>query len=744
MTEQKGTPEYRARELLAQMTLQEKIGQLAQRLYGFQVYETDGSGEIRITEEFKAEVEACRGLGTLYGLFRADPWSKRDYTNGLFGKSAPAAYNKLQKYVMDHSRLSIPMLMSSECPHGHQALEGYILPVNLAVGASFSPELFKEAAGICGQQLKGMGVNLALVSALDILRDPRWGRSEECFGEDPYLAGCFAKAVIEGIQDEGVGVIAKHFCAQGETTGGINASAASVGMRELQEIHFPAARACCEAGVKGVMAAYNEIDGVYCHANSELLNQMLRKEFGMSGVIMADGTAIDRLDSMTGDNTASGALALKSGVDIGLWDNGFSRLEEALERGLITEEDINRAALRVLTLKYEQGLFDKPYIGANGERTAEYPKETSSVAYSYEEYPQSQQLAEESAVLLKNENNLLPLTDKNSRIAVIGPNADDIYRQIGDYSPQLKPEECRTVWEGLREAADGRILEFADGSDLDRAEELAKSSDVVILVLGGSSSRFEGAVFDTNGAAIKSGAMQMDCGEGVDLSGLKLPGNQELLFERVRAVCSRLVTVVIAGRPYALSDISKRTDALLYAFYPGPMGGTGIAKLLYGKKSPTGRLPVSLPRSAGQLPVYYNYRKSYEPMHYCDEEDGELYAFGEGFGYSNFSCSDVMVKSTKDQTTLTCILKNTGEYKDAAVLQCYRSLTSSEVVPRVRELKGFQKVWLEPGEEKTVTIVLDKSLFSIYGLEGKWKEQKEGCELLLMDSGKLIWKEKIR
>lgn len=743
MAGEKGTPQERAEELLAQMTLQEKIGQLGQRLYGFRIYEVDKNGEIVITEEFEREVEVCKGLGTLYGLFRADPWSKRNYGNGLSGKSAVSAYNKLQKYVLEHSRLSIPMLMSSECPHGHQALDGYILPVNLAAGASFSPNLLKKAAAVCGQQMNQMGVDLALVSALDILRDPRWGRSEECFGEDPYLAGCFAKAVVEGIQENGVGVIAKHFCAQGETTGGINASAAPLGIRELQEIHFPAVRECCKAGVKGVMAAYNEIDGVYCHANGKLLNGILREEFGMSGVIMADGTAIDRLDAMTGDNVVSGALALKSGVDIGLWDTGFSKLREALERGLVTEKDIDRAVLRILKLKYEQGLFEKPYIGEDGMRTAEYQTCGFLHEYSYHSYPQSQQLSEESVVMLKNDGGVLPLADENVRIAVIGPNADNIYRQIGDYSPQLKDGEGKTVWKGLLEAAKGRTLRLADGTDLKEAQELAEWSDVVILVLGGSSSRFEGAVFDKNGAAMKSGVMQMDCGEGVDLSGLKLPENQESLFDAVKAVGKKVITIVIAGRPYGISRISEKTDALLYAFYPGPMGGAAIAKLVYGEKSPAGRLPVSLPRSAGQLPVYYNYKKSYQPMHYCDEEEGALYSFGEGFGYSSFSYTDVSAKNTKEGIILTCTLKNTGGYKDAAVLQCYRSIKASEVVPRVRELKGFQKVWLEPGEEKKVTLSLDRNFFQIYGLEGKWKEEKGEYELLLMDSGKLIWKETI-
>ena len=733
-------PSARAEELLAQMTVQEKTGQLCQRLYGFRVYETGSNGEITCTEEFAKEVEACGGLGTLYGLYRADPWSKRGYENGLCKEQAVSVYNMLQKYVLEHARIPIPMLMSSECPHGHQALDGYILPVNLAAGASFSPKLLREAAEVCGRQLRGMGVDLALVSALDILRDPRWGRSEECFGEDPYLAGCMASAVVEGIQKQGVGVVAKHFCAQGETTGGVNASAARIGERELQEIHLPAARACCAAGVKGIMAAYNEIDGIYCHANEHLLNKILREDFGFDGVVMADGVAIDQLDVMTGDNVVSAATALKAGVDIGLWDQAFSKLAEALERGLISMEEIDRAVLRVLELKFELGLFDMPYIGPDGTRTAEYPNGGYYEAFPYEKYPQSKRLAEESVVLLQNNGRLLPLQSAGQKIAVIGPNADDIYRQIGDYSPPLRDGVGSTIWNGLLAAAGERTLRLSTGENLQEATELALWSDVVICVLGGSSSRFWGAVFDKNGAAIKSETMQMDCGEGVDSAHIALPGKQEELFRTIAECGKKMVTIVIAGRPYAIPSIKEKTDALLYAFYPGPMGGEAIAELIYGKKSPSGRLPVSLPRSVGQLPVYYNYRKSYQAMRYYEEADGALYAFGDGFGYSCFECRDVKVHTDVREILLCCTVENTGEWEDAIVLQCYRRLGASEVVPRVRELVAFEKVWLMPGECREVRIAIDRKSLSVYGLDGKWKETKNPQELLMMDGGVLLWK----
>lgn len=354
------SPRERAEDLLEKMTLKEKVGQLNQRLYGFRIYERDGEN-VTFTEEFREEVEKMGGLGVLYGFYRADPWADKDENTGITTGLSRKAYNALQKYVLDHSRLGIPVMMSSECPHGHQALGGGLLPVNLAAGATFDPEALKEGYEACGRQLKSGHVELALMSALDMLRDPRWGRSEECYSEDPYLSSRMAAAAVTGMQSEGVSCVAKHFCGQGETTGGVNASAARIGEQELREIHFPAMQACCDAGVDGVMAAYNEIDGVYCHSNPWLLRDVLREEMGFQGIVMADGLAVDFLKNTEGDTLHAGATALKAGVDVGLWDESFSRLGEAVEKGLVDEKLLDEAVLRVLELKFKRGLFEHPY-----------------------------------------------------------------------------------------------------------------------------------------------------------------------------------------------------------------------------------------------------------------------------------------------------------------------------------------------------------------------------------------------
>lgn len=743
----KNTYSAEAKELLDKMTLQEKIGQLNQKLYGFGIYERNGE-EISFSQEFEDEVEKYGGLGTLYGLYRADPWSQKNYENGLYGENAVKAYNKMQEYVLEHSRLRIPALLSTECPHGHQALDSYLLPVNLNMGATFNTELIHSAYSVCGKQLREMGVDLALISLLDVVRDPRWGRSEECFSEDPYLCSKMAEQIVKAVQDEGVSVVAKHFAAQGECTGGINASAARIGERELREIHLPAMKACADAGVDGVMAAYNEIDGVFCHANRHLLTDILRDEMGFEGVVMADGCAIDQLNVVTGDCVHSAAAALRAGVDIGLWDEAYGRLEEALENGYITEEDIDRAVLRVLELKIKRGIFKHPLLDENQKLED----------YSYEKYPQALDIARESVVLLENRNQILPLSKEQRKIAVIGPNADAVYNQLGDYSPQVKREKCSTVLDGVRSYFGDNVV-YARGcgvfegtqEEQTEAVKLAEQSDITILVLGGSSSRFGEVSFDANGAAISEHGVSMDCGEGVDTSELSLPIEQRELAEKIFATGSKVITVIIGGRAYALDTIAEKSDAVLYAFYPGMQGGKAIAEILFGDVNPSGRLPVSLPRCSGQLPVYYNYKNSYRSMHYYNIPDGAAYTFGYGKSYTEFVYEDVSFGNTevaldelhKNGIQAEMTIKNVGEYDGYAVPLVYIAGEQGSVVRRAKELKGFKKVWLKKEESKRVSILLPAEAFAVWNFEMEFKVEPGRVKLILEEMGQTVGSETI-
>lgn len=751
----------RAKALLSEMTLTEKIGQLNQRLYGFRIYQRNPSGDdVELSEEFREEVEKFGGLGALYGLYRADPWAEKDYATGLSGQLSQKAYNRVQQYVITHSRLGIPVLMSSECPHGHQALDGYLLPVNLAAGASFHPQLLEKAYRVCGEQLRAMGVDLALISMLDVLRDPRWGRSEECYGEDPYLCARMAQAAVKGVQETGPAVVAKHFAAQGEGTGGVNASAARIGERELREIHLPPMAACAKAGVKGVMAAYNEIDGVYCHANRWLLNDVLREEMGFAGIVMSDGVAIDQLDHMTGDNVASGALALRSGVDMGLWDTAFGKLSEAVSAGLVSEEEIDRAALRILTLKFERGLFEHPYL----------KEDETGIKVSYETHPESLELARESMVLLKNEGGLLPLGKEGAgfsdRLTVTGPNADALYHQLGDYTPPLREGEGVTVLQGMRELLGKDKVSFVQGCWLRRgsreltkeAERAAKDCDAVLCVLGTSSSRFAGACFDANGAALvleKDGQKEgrdrgpdMDCGEGMDCARVELPCAQLELLRRMKASGRPVITVVICGRPLALTEVCALSDAVLLSFYPGPQGGRAVAEILTGRGNPSGRLPVSLPYSSGQIPVYYNYKSSYRAMQYMDEHSGPLYPFGYGLDYTRYAWNAIAADTLrldgeeleKEGVTVRGRVKNAGGRDGFAVPQLYVTDAAASTVRRVKELKAFDKIFLKAGQEKEFALHLTREDFCICNQKMEFTAEPGSFILELSDQGRTIWK----
>lgn len=771
------SPGERAKDLLSHMTVREKAGQLNQHLYGFHAYERKGN-DILLSQELKEEIEYYGGMGVLYGLYRADPWSGKDYESGLTGILAPKAYNMVQKYVLEHSRLGIPMLLSSECPHGHQALDGYLLPVNLNAGAAFHPALLRRAYEVCGSQLKEMGVHMALISVLDVLRDPRWGRSEECYSEDPYLSSELAKAAVTGIQSNGIAAVAKHFCAQGEGTGGINASAARIGDRELREIHLPGAKSCSKAGVKGIMAAYNEIDGVPCHSNKKLLTDILRGEMNFEGVVMADGLAVDRLDVMTGNNALSAARALTAGVDISLWDEGFTRLEEAYDSGFLTMEELDEAVFRVLKLKFEMGLFENPYIA----------EKDVSVSHTYKDHPEALKLARESICLLKNEEKILPLDIKQIRsLAVIGPNADEIYHQLGDYTPPVSHAEGITVLRGIKEFIENSgeeiQVKFAKGCGLlDRQEDyieeavrLAKSSDYTILVLGGSSSRFGGAEFDANGAAKLNGKVEMDCGEGIDSVDLNLPGLQNRLAEAIYQTGKPGVSVLIQGRPYAVSEIEKYSKALLCAFYPGMKGGQAIAEILFGKTCPSGHLPVSIPRHVGQLPVYYNYKDSYQAMNYYNMQESPLYPFGYGLSYTSFEYRDVRVRFcdfserqeekyrleddkqreetdgiglTLEQLKKGCIelevdVTNTGDCDGYALLLLFIKDMQASVIPRIRELKAFTKVWVSRGETVRAVLQLEEEKLSVWNDRMEFVPEAGDIKLMLSDGCNTFWQGKV-
>ncbi|MBF2372614.1 glycoside hydrolase family 3 C-terminal domain-containing protein [Listeria seeligeri] len=726
----------RVEDLLAKMTLAEKCGQLNQRMYGWDAFSRDGD-VFQITDNFKQEVARFEGIGALYGLFRADPWSKMNKETGISRVNSAKVANMVQRYVVENTRLGIPVLLAEEVPHGHQALDSESYPVNLARAASFHPELQQQVAEAIAEEISDKGVHLALASALDILRDPRWGRAEECYGEDPYLAAELTAAITEGFQKNGkIAVILKHFAAQGEPVGGHNSGPVSIGVRELREIFLEPLRAGIAKGALGVMAAYNEIDGVPCHANKELLTTILREEMGFEGIVMADGCALDRLLKLNPDPKKAAKMAIEAGVDLSLWDDVFPFLEESVTAGVLNESVVDQAVRRILQVKFQLGLFENPYV------------EEAVSAPSTNWKKLNLQAAREGICLLKNEANTLPLKGKKKKLAIVGPNADALYNQLGDYTAPQNQADCVTVLEGLKTIVPKEWeLIYEKGSEIRekvtdgilKAEELAEEADAIVLVLGGSSARNFNMEFLSNGAVSSKGP-NMDAGENVDVADIALPEVQLELFRAMKRTNKPVIVVMIQGRPIAIPEISKEADALLTAWYPGSVGGTAVAEVLVGKYNPSGKLPVSIPVSSGQIPVYYNQKAVEYKEDYFDLTGKPLYPFGYGLSYSSFKYHDLVINQEHvalsallagEKVDVTVTVENTSEVAGEEVVQLYIHDMESSITRRKKELKAFKKIRIEPKEKVEVTLELDKTTFEVWSINNKYEMETGGIQIFV-------------
>ncbi len=726
--------DQRVEDLLGRMTLKEKVGQLNQKMSGWDAYRKIGS-RFELSAKFKELVSAYDGMGALYGLFRADPWSRVTFENGITPKDSAKVANMVQKYVIENTRLGIPVLISEECPHGHQALDGTMFPTNIGMGSTWNPELYRKAMGVAAAEIRSRGAHLGLVSSLDMLRDPRWGRSEECYSEDPYLASRMAEVATRGLQgierkelkgNSKIIAVLKHFCAQGAGAGGHNAAPTFIGERELREIHLKSMSAGVKAGALACMAAYNEIDGIKCHANEQLLTKILREEMGFEGIVMADGGALNHLIRQTGDNESAAALGLKAGVDLSLWDDVYTKIEGAVRQGKISIEYVDRAVERILQIKFLLGLFDNPYTDE---------KLAVRVVANNESKKINLEAAMECPVLLKNEGGLLPL-DRNSigSIAVIGPNADNIYNQLGDYTSSQREGTGYTVLQGIKEiAAKGTKVFYAKGCRIRgsskegfaEAVSLAKKADVTVLVLGGSSARNFNIRFDSNGAAIVSDDdkdSEMNCGEGVDVSSLELHGVQEELAKKIISTGKPVVVVLIQGRPHAIPWMAENCKAILCAWYPGKEGGKAIAEILFGIVNPSGKLPVSIPKSTGQIPVYYNHKDNMAGS-YADIDGLPQYPFGHGLSYTTFKYKNLKIKGggtrTKDiengcKIEISIEVENIGKMEGKEVVQIYVYDMEASIRSRVKELKGFEKISLKPGKCRNLKFYLGKDELSVW------------------------------
>lgn len=691
-------------DVLARLSFVERVGQLNQRLLGWKAVERTADG-FRLTDEGRREIDRWGGLGALYGLFRADAWSGRRWDDGIRPEERAEVAELIQRETRRASG-GIGALLSEEAPHGHQALGGTVLPVALSQAATFDPELVREASAAVGAELAASGVHLALVSTLDLLRDPRWGRSEECYGEDPFLASAMTAAVVEGMQGAGrslvgaggVAVVLKHLAAQGEAMGGRNGQSAVIGRRDLDELHLPMVAAGVAAGALGFMAAYNDIDGVPCCANPELLRDLLRGRHGFDGIVMADGLAVDRLEALTGGIPAAGRLALLSGVDLSLWDEGFATLDRA-EDDPAVRAAVDVACRRVLEVKSRFGLLgpDAVRIGAST------PDVRERIAASG---PLSRRVAEASLVLLDDRGSLPLRPERLSEVVVTGPFADEPTAMLGDYvAPREGP--VRSILDSLRAALPAAIVH--DAADADEAVALSARADAVVVVVGGTSHRSYDDEFADNGAlggAAGARASEATSGEGVDLADLDLPSAQRSLVARVAASASGpVVAVVVAGRPHVLTPLVEAGAAILWAGYPGPYGGDAIADAILGRHSPTGRLPFTAPRSGGVVPVHHNDRHDPTAV-YRDQADPVLFPFGSGGGYLEADVLDGAARAVPAGVEIRMRVRNPHSDAVSLTLPVYARRLGGAVLPRRRELVGLVRAVIDPAATRECTLTI--------------------------------------
>ena len=710
--------DVRLSDLLSRMTLEEKVGQLLCPL-GWEMYEIHGN-EVCPSGKFKQLIKE-RNVGMLWATYRADPWTKKTLANGLNPEMAAKAGNALQKYVMENTRLGIPMFLAEEAPHGHMAIGATVFPTGIGMAATWSPELVKEVGQVIAKEIRSQGGHISYGPVLDLTRDPRWSRVEETFGEDPVLSGILGASMVDGLgggnlsQKYATIATLKHFLAYAVPEGGQNGNYASVGIRDLHQNFLPPFRKAIDAGALSVMTSYNSIDGIPCTSNHYLLTQLLRNEWKFRGFVVSDLYSIEGIHEShfvapTKENAA--IQSVTAGVDVDLGGDAYTNLCHAVQSGQMDKTVIDTAVCRVLRMKFEMGLFEHPYVD---------PKIAAKTVRRKEHIELARKIAQSSITLLKNENSILPLSKTINKVAVIGPNADNRYNMLGDYTAPQEDSNVKTVLDGILTKLSPSRVEYVRGcairdttvNEIEQAIEAARRSEVVIVVVGGSSARdFKTSYKETGAAVAEEGSVSdMECGEGFDRASLSLLGRQQELLESLQKTGKPLIVVYIEGRPLEKNWASEYADALLTAYYPGQEGGNAIADVLFGDYNPSGRLPISVPRSVGQIPVYYN-KKAPRNHDYVEVSSSPLYSFGYGMSYTTFEYSDLQVV----QKSARCFevsfkVKNTGKYDGEEVSQLYMRDEYASVVQPMKQLKHFERFHLKKGEEKKVTFVLTEEDF---------------------------------
>ncbi len=695
--------EQRVNDLLSKMTLEEKV---AQTLSLWPVQDKSILNENGEFSKEKADKALKHGIGHIARL----PW-------GFGPEEGAELSNKVQKYLAGETRLGIPAIIHGEGLHGYQADGATHFPQAIALASTWDPELNEEIFSVVAREMRARGVNQALTPVLGLAREPRWGRTEETYGEDPFLVSKMGVACVKGFQGMGPFIdrnhvisTVKHFAVYSQPERGINYSPGNFSERIIRENFLvPFQAAITKAGAMSVMASYNEIDGIPSHANRWLLQDVLREEWGFEGFVVADYNGIDQLITrhhVAHDISEAAKKALEAGVDIELPNpRCYSTLVQQIQNGRISEDTLDKAVSRILRGKFLLGLFENPYVD---------PKQAGNITNCREHRDLALKAAHRAVVLLKNDTDLLPLDeDRITSLAVIGPNAADIH--LGGYS--WEPRKGVSILEGIREKVGKKIdVTYSLGCKITENEPLwggdesrladpeknrtfiqdavrvAETADVAVLVVGG------------NEATCREGWSKTHLG---DRNSIELLGQQNDLVQAVLETGTPTIVILINGRPLAIRYIAEHVPAIIEGWYLGQETGRALADVLFGDCNPGGKLPITFPRSTGHIPAYYNHKPSTD-QDYLFESEKPLFPFGYGLSYTTFEYSDVRVVPEKigpaGKAAVSVDVTNTGSVAGDEVVQMYIRDVVSSVARPVKELKGFERITLKPGETRTVTL----------------------------------------
>lgn len=701
----------RASLLLKEMTLEEKIGQMCQYVGPCYVPPDQGS-------PYKNIDASDENLGNPQLAQRIREGKVGAFLHVLTGEEA----HQLQVMAAE-SRLGIPLLLGIDAIHGNGLRMGCtVYPGNIGLASTFRPELMEKIGAETAEEMRQTGMYWTFAPNLDVARDARWGRMGECFGEDPWLVAQMGKYEIWGLQgrdgkfsDGKVLACAKHLIGGGEPAGGLNAAPMDMSERKMRELYLPPFEAAVkEAGVATVMTAHNELNGVPCHANKWLVEDVLRKEMGFEGFVVSDWMDIERLHSMhhlVPSEDEAFLVSVESGIDMHMQgDNYFESVLQGVKSGRIPEKRIDEAARKILTAKFALGLFEEPVPPIPTER---------GFAGNAQHRQTALEAARESIVLLKNDG-ILPLK-KYGRIFLCGPNANS-QTQLGDWVVPQADEDVVTVYQGLQEAFPqaridtlffgGRVT-GVDQAGLTRASALAQQADINILVLGDNSQRYS--------------SYGRTCGENCDRDNIDLPGRQQELLEAVAASGKPTILLLMSGRALGVewAAESPSVRAILNVWEPGQMGGTAIAEILTGAVNPSGKLPVTIPRNVGQIQCVYNHKHSQYSRHFALAQQGPLYPFGTGLSYTRFEYGQPKLSQAvigpDESVRLTVELKNAGPFDGAEAVQLYIRDEYGSVTRPVKELKAVQKPFLKAGESTTLVFEITPAMLACWGAKEKWE-----------------------